>query len=313
MAVNMKASRKLWMLGLGAITTLCALTVPARADIIVSDQFNDGDINNDGTTDGVAATGADTRDIPWMLVNTSTTTLAATSVSGNNALSVNYPNASGRTRQYIGTLYSQTGQTSRASASSVTVGVGQTLRLSFSLTIDANVADDTGTVLRFGLYNSNGTLATGSGATNSVDDYGYLVTIGSGSSTGSFGSKKETGTGSSTEILVGNDVSNYDTTSTPTAFSIANTGGTYSFVMELSRIESDKMAVNLSVNGNSILSFTDASGIYTTFDEIAFSNGAAADGDHSLDNVQLTLVPEPAAAGMLAIPAVAMLYRKKRR
>ncbi len=298
------ATNRLLHVVLGVTLLSAYMTASAGADVIVFDQFNDGDINNDGISDGAASTGSDAKDIPWLMGNTSNATMVSTSVSGDNALRFTTANG-GITRLYIGTLYSETGKTSRAGASSVSLGVGQSLKLSFNVSFGSGIYDNTSTVFRFGLYSSNGTLATDNGTTNSDDDSGYFVNVGTGTKGSSLLVYKEVG--NSYGILGGSDLTSLSGNG---GFAVSNTGGDYSFTFGIERTD-DKTLVFTVFQGNTLLlTTTNSSGIYTNFDEIAIS--ALTGSAHNLDNVKLEFVPEPSAIGLLAISSVAFLYARKR-
>jgi hypothetical protein len=281
-----------------ATLAISALAGSARATVLLQDSFADGAKTN----------GADTLDTNWLPTNSFQSDLAITSDSttgpneGAPDSAISH-NPSVAFRGFVGTF------------PSVTLSVGQSLTLQFdALTSSGNNAEG----LRFGLYNSNGTPVTTANYSGDNDDFGYFISVPTGATAATPTLHQETGTASpSDDAGSGNDVSTLSaaTTSIPTPnaayihyiFTITHTSATGNH-FSLSLL-SAPYATATDVTFSAPL---DSTAPYVTFDQVLFSHGNVT-GVQKLDNIEVSLVPEPASAGILLMAGGLILSRRLRR
>lgn len=188
--------------------------------------------------------------------------------------------------------------------------VGESLTLSGSVTF-LNLATPQADQFRFGLYNVNGQ----SGATGWL---GYMASN-SGTSagptysrlwernnpnTGSFGS----GTGATA-------IANVNATQGNTSFA----SGTYTFSLTVTRVATG-LEVGWTLIGTNVAStvsgtFLDTTPQTYTFNRVGFFTGGGLNADQvSFSNVDLTIVPEPGALGLVVGGlAFCLIFRRRRQ
>jgi hypothetical protein len=219
-----------------------------------------------------------------------------------------------------------------SSGSPVTLGIGESL----SLTFDITLAGPTSVVggLRIGLFNSGGTRisADGGGASNTAytDDSGYMATVAPvGSATSPFNNTLRVYDGrlttGSTALLASTSNPPYATVllSGNVANKNFNAANVYNAIYTLSRTSATEMSISLSYTGifssdlsASTISITtvDNASIATSFDTVAFYSHSGATSALTLDNVVVSYVPEPSAtAALTAACALGFVAARRRR
>lgn len=305
---------------------LCAGTAPAQFTL-VDDGFNDGD-----RTDGV-----DLLDVAWFKRdNGSTVTVnaqAESSITGNGL----FVDSNSTQRPVLAAFDAVPGDA--VTYTPFTLGAAgsatSTLRLQFDIRIFSSGTTATSTTpsaqtgdseFRFGIYNSNGTDVTADGASTSDNDFGYRAGffVGSGAAANP-GLREENGT--NPVITSGSDSQLITQDGTPIAYRISTTA-THSAIFSLTRTTAGvRLTLELydaAGGGGTLVSYGTAedtgaennansfTGVYTAFNEIAFSS-SAVDYNFRLDNVLVTVVPEPGSAMLLMGGAAGFAARRRRR
>lgn len=292
-----------------ALGLLSALSLPAQTTLL-NDTFADGErtiLNLPGSTSWVANNPG----------NVST---------GTGGITVSNVNSSG---QSVGAQFMD--------GSVHTIGVGESLTLSFSIAF--NGAVDSGTAspgfaygLRIGLFNVNGTEASdGIGINNALWNplTGYFAAINVGHvSSGTdpivLAERASVGSGSSFVHLnhvVGGSAQPY--------YSTLDSGGTnntfdqtastfYTASLTLSRTATNTMNVAFSLTGSGISGFSysadDTTTPYTSFDILAIGAVTGTMNSFIIDNVSVSSVPEPSTYAMLAgLGALGLAFWQRRR
>jgi len=174
-------------------------------------------------------------------------------------------------------------------SSSTTIAIGQTLTLSF-IGQYTQSPGDTGGALRFGFVNS-------------LDpDNSFGMGVSTGTST-VFDIRRDNGgddsplAGSTTTLISGNTPSNHITTNVYTAsFSITRTAtDTYTYFGD--------------INGQT-LTATNIVGGFDNYNAIVIRN-AGLNADFQIDNVSVTLIPEPSTALLSGLGTLALLRRRR--
>ncbi len=265
--------------------SLASAWLPASAATIVSDSFDDG-----GRTNGV-----DPLDIPWF-TNSSTQSLT---VEGNQ-LRIAPTSAS---QGVIGSI-----------PSGVTLAVGEYLELSISFRYGTASPNSSTNGFRFGLYNDLGQTMTADAANrddanagvNSVGYYGNISTGSPTTVTNAF--YRETGgtngilTGDDRSSAVGSNSVNMGLNDTDVHTAIMRITATATGVSLTGSIDGTTFAT-----GNASAPSAD----YRTFNQIAFSSNVTNTWLF-IDDVTLIYVPEPTAALLAGLGAVAFIGRRRR-
>jgi hypothetical protein len=182
-----------------------------------------------------------------------------------------------------------------------------------SLTLDFRFAATPGNVAdgwRFGFYNANGTVMTSNGGSESDNDFGYLATIGTGTSS-SFNLYEELNTSGAGETGFGTDRISLSPTVNATA-AISNTAE-HTLVFTVTKTASG-VSIATTVDGISLGSGVDTTAPYLTFNEVLISHGTPQ--AYLIDNVTVTTtaVPEPGAAALLGVGVLSLFgWRRSRR
>jgi hypothetical protein len=257
------------------------VSLPAAATAIFSDDFTDGNRTGWYYTNG-----------PTVSVTDGTMVVSTTSTSTTIF------------RRIAGEFTDQ---------SLTAVGDKITLSLDFKLT-DITVAN-VSRAFRFGLFTTNGTSQTVDSTTtaeatvtNLSDDKGYFVGIGQG--TGTSALLREDGVGAS--FMAGTDTAYLPASSaTP---NITDTNW-HTAVLTITKDTASTVFLEFNLDGGAIdLSNGGSTTVYTTFDEIGFSNGAY-NTDFVVDNIVVDFapIPEPATLSLLALGGFFAASLRKRR
>jgi hypothetical protein len=81
--------------------------------------------------------------------------------------------------------------------------------------------------------------------------------------------------------------------------------------MILTRLGASSMLVELTQNGSTVWSATDASSSYFTYDVIALGTGTN-NSDYRLDNINLTFIPEPGTFALVGLSLLALAGLRRR-
>lgn len=191
--------------------------------------------------------------------------------------------------------------------------VNDTMTLSFKVRM-TNTPTAINSGFRFGLFGTNGTvgLAEGSGLTNPNNDTGYYATLGVSGTTPAANNFLWAESGGTTPILAGGDRVAINSAAGPTL----NDALVHTVSFTVTRATSTTMNVSFSFDGGPAISGTTTT-LYTSFDEIAISNGfQAVPTTYNIDDVLLeasnfTLVPEPSVAGLAGLGLLSLLRRRR--
>lgn len=197
---------------------------------------------------------------------------------------------------------------------SISLGnVSDTMTLSFKIRM-TNTPTAGGAGFRFGLYGTNGTvgLTEGSGLTNPNNDTGYYATIGVNGVAPVANNVLWAESGGTSPILAGGDRAAINSA----AGSSLNDALSHTVSMTVTRATATTMNVSFSFDGGTAISGT-TNILYTSFDEIAISNGfQAIPTTYNIDDVLLTAsnftpIPEPTVAGLAGLGLLALLKRRR--
>ncbi|MEX2382265.1 MAG: PEP-CTERM sorting domain-containing protein [Opitutales bacterium] len=192
---------------------------------------------------------------------------------------------------------------------------GEALELRFDMRFTESPANNI-YGFRFGLYNSNGTLMTQSNPNGKNqpdeqnDDFGYYTRMASGTAT------------ATTELIREPSGNNPTGGATVTGEVILTNSGTpariedqlmHSFVYTLTRLSGGDLGFTVRMDGNLIGSAVDTDPLTGTFDTLYFSKGNIS-SDFTVDNVQLSVIPEPGTLLLMGITmgAFFLLHRRRR-
>ncbi len=175
-----------------------------------------------------------------------------------------------------------------------------------TLTLDLRYTADPGNAaagFRFGLYNSNATPVIADATTLSGDDDGYAARFPTGGNTTAVTIGEEDGAGGGALPTSGSDVSVLSGGTDGTVTSISGTTNYYRLQLSITRnsLGGLDFVASQGVNTPTLTtaySVTDATPITTTFDEIVLFNGSVTQA-FRVDNVLVTVVPEPSTFAML--------------
>jgi hypothetical protein len=168
---------------------------------------------------------------------------------------------------------------------------------------------------RFGLANSNGTLANFDGSGSASDnDSGYYVTPGVSGSTPAANNYIFNEAGGTSPILAGLDRAAL--TASAAGANIADMN-VHSVSLSLTRDSLTTILISLTIDSTTWTATDSSANLRTSFDEIAFNNGFATTyAQYNLDNLKLTAtnfvpIPEPAFAGLVGIGVLSFLQRRR--
>jgi hypothetical protein len=308
----------IWFLRRGVAAAIAAAAMATSAGSVsaatlLDDKFADGDITD----------GADPLDTNWV-----TTKVAMGTSTGAPWTTLQYATDNGAIPDdgvSSGVLRHQNtnlGEASRYEGfvgrfAPTTLAIGDSITLEFAYVTSTNAVNNNNTGLRFGLYNSNNTFATGQAGelTLDDDDFGYSIVVPTGNSVAPGLLSKELG-GNDT-LGIGTDVSVLDTSSN----NVSPVGGTYQrYSMTITRTSATEVSFSASVLSAPHVTATpiefaaavDSNSAFFTFDEVIIVQGVVGGAAHRADNFLVTVVPEPASAGVLGLAGALALVRRRR-
>ena len=285
------------VLFVAALMGLAAASFGQSTNIVFSDPFEDG-----GRT-----AGADPYDVNWWRANQNLTlSVVADSFAGGgstSALDVDIGDIDAFKRIYANFTPVSLGAT-----------VGDQLVLSFDFRA-LSTGWNNSNLLRFGLYNSGGTVTNGdlsstSYETTEANDFGYNARIPFGTATIANLIKEPGGD----NTLGGGTAGSTITNAGGTAFALSDTS-LHTFVLTLTRTNAG-INFALTVDGTLRQTGFDGSGLYTNFDVLYFGSGSANNFDYRLDNVSLAavVIPEPSGLWLVGLGlGGAWWWRRRRR
>lgn len=255
----------------------------AQATTIASANFTGMSVTNQNTVAPVAGA----NDYTWTLISTSLTNYDVVTDDGSpgigngNALRIDN-SGTGTFRGMIGTLGSTT-----------SLAVGETMTLSFSGRYYEAPANNSGG-FRFGLI-SPGDL-----------DNAVYAQIGTGGNT-AFGLFADNNIASDNSPGTGSSQTGIPSTASGPTFAGLSTTNSFTASLSLTRNSSD-YTVSSTVNGTTRVGTTTA--VWSDYNAIFIRNGGSA-ADFLVDNVSLTVVPEPGAAALGLLAGIGILRRRR--
>lgn len=209
-----------------------------------------------------------------------------------------------------------------------TISVGQTIRLTFDYSQNGGT---TSNIIRAGLYDVTNAVAAnnwaGSGAIDAWQGYstfvrdnsasGNVARVDSGTdTTGTLGPTQGTTNASSPTVTVATITSPANTTS----FDINNSGTVYQAVFEVTRTLTGMTTLfTLSSGSTTHFSVTGSTTtVYSTFDTVVLKHAGTSGTTAApvimpatYDNIQVSVIPEPATAALGAFGVLALLRRRR--
>jgi hypothetical protein len=253
----------------------------------------------DPFTDGQLVGGADNSGIAWYdrSANTIPEIINDAVLGNGNALRLRITNGTQIDRPVIGVF------------NPITLNIGDSLTLAFHFRFElvpSATFNNTVDGFRFGFYNSNTTPVNADGTTQSDNDFGYQARIGTGTTAG-LGLNREVSNGVAGELGAGND----RTTLTPNVLSTfaVNDTAMHSASFSMTRTEA---GLDFSVMIDGVVRGTGShnSSPFTVFDEAIMSSGTPQ--NFYVDNVDVSVVPEPGSVAALSIGILPLLLLRRR-
>ncbi len=210
--------------------------------------------------------------------------------------------------------------------SPVSIGMGEILQVNFTVSFPRGEPLGDGNDFRVGVWDSGGARVSadnhgGTGTGSAIADFenyaGYIFAGGLDESRSISIRKRNTGTAG---ILIAS-TSVYDTLGSTQSDNLTATPGVvYDGVLSLARTGADEMSISYSMTDGTItlaeITRVDASGIYTSFDTVGFVMGSNVADAYVLNQVEISVIPEPSAAAALsgiAVLAAVVFYRRRTR
>ncbi|HVJ46651.1 MAG TPA: hypothetical protein VM511_09725 [Luteolibacter sp.] len=289
---------------LHCLAGVAILATRASAVTLLSDNFSDGDHTNQN----LPTSGA------WYAAHAGSTTLS-TNGTQQNLLS-DSPAAS---NSQVWTTFANT-----------TIAQGETLTASFNFDVSGganggvsdgafriglfNVTTPVTANINGGIANANWNGATGYSAF--VDVSPSLNTVATSTLRQRTGASDTLWAAAATTGLTTN-VSGDETVYTGLTNNVATDPLRFLATLSLTRTGADSLNVLLTISGGGItnthtLSATDGSGIASTFNTFSVFSGTSSAQDIAIDNVVITVVPEPSVLFTAALAPILLGFRRRR-
>lgn len=272
----MHTLRTAWVLGLLALLTVATV----RGDIVLSDSFSDGSRVDQNLPDSVR----------WAAMRATAdayVSSAGTLVGTNNT--------------------SGTGFLGYFAQPALTLSVGQTLTLSFSYQFGATNHQDSN--FRVNLFNSGGVRTTNdntgfnNGAFNGWTGYGFGGQFGTN---GLLRYRVVERTSTANNLLTG---SSYTIANSAVQTNGSQLSTWYTASLTLEYLDASTMRYTANLAGQTLVA-TDTVNLVTSFDAVAISGGA--NNWMAIDDVTVTVVPEPSVALLLTSGLLALGLLRRR-
>lgn len=190
------------------------------------------------------------------------------------------------------------------------------ISLTFSITV-GSVADQNNN-FRFGLFNSNGLQLTADAAGNNPPNarnalgYIYRIATDPSSTSGNISRYYSTsGGGSATALTSNNGVQTQLGVDVGTGTILSST--TRNLEFRITKTNATDVLLGAYIDGNLLGSGRAVTGANMVFDQMAFSMGNTNSTGYSIDNLQVSVVPEPATWALLAGSLTAVMVFRRRR
>ncbi len=281
----MRGLEKMLVIGMLPITLFAAPVV------YLDDNFND----NDRSNENLPSSGA------WYR---SFNNLSMVEVSTGDYALKNAPTSA--TVRHAATYFAPV-------ATPVTLAAGETLTLSLDVTPTSKTPDDAFNVFRFALLDSGSARVSG-------DNNNPKLTLNGGY--GFFSNTQDSRTilwtrSNSNEAYLLSSTTGWgssfgDQTASSGLAMVQDT--TYTITTEIERLADGNVSIDYTVSDGTdsyTLSYLDDTHQYYSFDTFAVAWGGAF-GEGNIDNVSITVIPEPAAIGLLGAGAAAMLLIRRK-
>jgi hypothetical protein len=206
------------------------------------------------------------------------------------------------------------------SGSPVSLLEGETIRLTFDVSFSGGSFSTSGNAFRFSLFNSGGNRVSQDFAGTSEAGIafgttfsgwrGYEATLPvntTANATADFILRERTGSGNGL-----NTSGNWTTLAGSTvAEPLFAASTTYSGVLEITRVPTGA-EVRAGIANVFTPAVIDTASPFLSFDTVQFFSLDSLSHDITLDNIQVSVVPEPSSAAVVAFGAVALLLRRRR-
>ncbi len=163
---------------------------------------------------------------------------------------------------------------------------------------EIRIPNPVGGGFRFGLFSSNGTPITGDNTSESDNDYGYQLNIGT-PTLNAIGSSKISKDADDTELI---GVSDTDLVTASAGFDDDYAYHSFSLTIEMTGASELTISGSWdgSTNATTTMVTTDTSALITSFDEVMIAFADTVSRDHYVDNITVTAVPEPGTYALIS-------------
>lgn len=271
---------------------------------------------SDTFTDGLKVGGSDNSGIAWY-DRSANSDLTVDSTSAPN-LTGNALNFNLGTGSVAGNTVNNRGFVGAFSTTFTPTNIGDSLTLSFDFQFRAtptavlpsstftSAPQNASEGLTFGFFNSNGSPATADSSTESDNDFGIRGSFGSGATLSAALFRETNSAAGGLGTQTSSDSASFASTTTASA---VNDFAKHNAQLTITLSSLGNYTVQMALDGNTIATGTTAVGTYTSFNELAFSQGGG--NALSIDNVVVTVVPEPTSAALGALGLLALLRRRR--
>ena len=193
------------------------------------------------------------------------------------------------------------------------VAVGETITLSFDMTLSSGTLSDIANRIRFGLMDSGGSRETADGSGFNAATYdGYR---------GYWGRLGLTGVGTSHIAARDSNNNNLLTTGASTTLGSdvdladLSASTTYSVSLSIEHTNASTNTITLGIDGLDSFTRTDTSNLFSSFDTAVISIHGPGVATATLDNITVQAIPEPTTYALLSglLAAGLILLRRRRQ